>query len=95
MIFNLTWMNGFLLASMVIYFVFDFIDKRNIKDEREELIRLKSFEVVQKITILSLLVLSFACLFFPLLDGRLVILIIIMANLYSEIIAKIYLRNKL
>lgn len=86
--------NILILVSILIYFIFDYFDGRQVKDERYEFIRLKSFEFVQKTTLFALLALAITYLFIPFISGKLVIMILILASLYGEIGAKLYLRRK-
>lgn len=94
-------MNDFLIIRMVvlisifIYLGFDYWDGKQIKDEREELIRLKSLEFAHKATIATLAVLGFLYLFYPWIETLYVFLAMILASLYTEIAGKIYYRNKL
>ena len=83
------------LVSVVIYLAVDFMDGKRVKDEREELIQLKSLELAHKASLSTLAVLAFLYLFFPWMDGLYIILIMILAALYTEIFGKIYYRNKL
>lgn len=92
--FYFTWPNIIIFLSVIVYFIYDHFDSKQIKDEREEFIRLKTFEFVQKTTTISLLILSAAYLFTPSIDGLFVIFILILSALYSEIAAKIFYRRK-
>ena len=42
------------LVSVLIYFAFDYFDAKRIRDEREELIRLKTYALLQKLTMLTI-----------------------------------------
>ena len=81
--------------SVMIYFAFDYWDSRHVKDEREELIRLKSLELAHKATLGILSLVTFVFLFYPWLSALYIILPIILAALYTEMAGKIYYRNKL
>jgi len=93
MTFYFTWQNCFIFFSVVIYFFFDYFEGKQIKDEREELIKLKSFEFVQKANTLTLLLLSMAYFFTSYINGLVIIFILILSSLYTEIAAKIYFRK--
>ena len=82
-------------VSIALYLGFDFWDGKRVKDEREELIQLKSLELAHKVTIGTLSLLVIIHLFFAWLNVIYVIQAIILAALYTEVIGKIYYRNKL
>lgn len=88
------WPNIIIFLSVIVYFIYDHFDNKQIKDEREEFIRLKTFEFVQKANTLSLLLLSAVYLFIPFINGMIVIFVLILSSLYTEIAAKIYYRRK-
>jgi hypothetical protein len=83
------------LISVVIYLAVDYIDGKRVKDEREELIQLKSLELAHKASIGTLALLALLYCFFPWMDGLYIILVMILAALYTEIFGKLYYRNKL
>lgn len=91
---NFTIYNVLILASIIIYFIFDFLEKRKIHDEREELIKLKTFELVQKTVTFSILGLSIVNFLYNELTAAIVIVVIILASLYTEIIGKLYFRKR-
>jgi hypothetical protein len=80
--------------SVIIYFCFDYFDSKRIKDEREELIKLKTFEFSQKVALAALTLLSASLMFFPALPGYVAILIFVFAFMYAEIFGKLYFRRK-
>ncbi|MBL6988594.1 MAG: hypothetical protein ISR65_02405 [Bacteriovoracaceae bacterium] len=92
--FYLTTPNVIILLSIVVYFIYDYFDGKQIKDEREELIKLKTFEFVQKANTFALLLLSIAYFFTVYIDGMLIIVVLIVSSLYTEIFAKLYYRKK-
>ena len=83
------------LLSVLIYFVFSFIDGRRVKDEREEMIQLKSLELAHKATLGVLAVTSVIYLFAPWMDALYVIQAIVLSALYTEMFGKIFYRAKL
>jgi len=89
-----TWPNIILIFSLIMYFVFDYFEKKRVKDEREELIRLKTYEFVQKANILALLLLSVAYFFTLSISGVFIIFVLILSSLYTEIAARFYYRKK-
>ncbi|MCM0606250.1 MAG: hypothetical protein KA715_09180 [Xanthomonadaceae bacterium] len=83
------------ILSVAIYLGFDFWDSRRVKDEREELIQLKSLEFAHKATIGMLTLLALIYVFYAELDALYIFLGIILSSLYTEIFGKIYFRRKL
>ncbi len=83
------------IASVVIYLIFDFVDGKRVKDEREELIQLKSLELAHKATLATLTAAALFYLFFPWVNSFYIILALILAALYTEILGKIFYRRKL
>ncbi len=82
------------LASVGLYFAFDFWDSRRIKDEREELIQLKTFELVHKLMMFSLTAIAFVLVYDPFLPSIYTIMVIVLAAMYGEVFAKVYYRTK-
>lgn len=83
------------LVSVAIYMLFDFIDGKRVKDEREELIQLKSLEFSHKATLCVLTLIAGFYMFYPWMSAFTVIVLIVLAALYTEIFAKFYYRKKL
>ena len=91
---NFNFLRLALLVTMAIYFVFEYFDEKQTKDEREELIRLKTFELVHKVTIATLALVAASYLFFPEINALYYIFVLMIAFLYTEIIGKLYFRRK-
>lgn len=91
---NFEFVRWALLASIAIYFVFAFFDSQQVKDEREELIRLKTFELVHRATTSALMVISFVYFCLPSLNAIYPMFMMVLAFLYTEIFGKIYFRRK-
>ncbi len=91
---TLNQMRWLVLVSVVIYFIFEHFDKQMKKDEREELIRLKTFELLQKLNLWALTIL--ACWFFydPGMSAIFPLMALVLTSLYGEIAGKIYFRRK-
>ena len=81
--------------SILIYLVFSFWDRKQLKDEREKLIELKTSEFQSKATLAALIGLAIFYWFNPAMPAWICLLVINVANLYTEIFAKIYLRFKM
>ncbi len=90
-----SWTNIIIFLSVIIYFLYDHFEGKHVKDEREEFIKLKTFEFVQRANTFSLLILSVAYFFTAYINGLLVIFILILSSLYTEIAAKFYYRKKI
>ena len=88
----MTW---FALLSLALYFIADFFDGRRVRDEREEMIGLRSLEFAHKASMVVLTGLSLAYFLRPGFDAQFVILALIASALYGEIFAKFYYRWKL
>ncbi|MCC2678361.1 MAG: hypothetical protein K0R29_937 [Pseudobdellovibrio sp.] len=84
----------FIFASVVIYFIYDYIDKKRIKDEREEFLVLKAFEWMQKISLFCMTLLSVIYLFYPDMPAYVPLIVLVITTMYTEIFAKLYLRRK-
>jgi hypothetical protein len=91
---NLENLRYLTLISVIIYFIFEFLDRKTVKDEREELIRLKTYELMQKLTMWSLTALALSFVFFPEMPAMLPVMILIFASMYGEIAGKLYFRWK-
>ncbi len=87
-------LRSLLLFTLVVYFIYDYFETKQIKDEREELIRLKTFELVHKTTTSTLCVMAVLYFFFPWIPALYPILAVILSFLYTEILGKIYFRRK-
>ncbi|MGZ3712048.1 MAG: hypothetical protein ACXWQO_20255 [Bdellovibrionota bacterium] len=84
-----------IFTSVVIYFVFDFLEGRRLRDEREELIRLKSLELSHKASMATVTGLAFLYLFRPDMSALTPIVAFVIAALYFEMLGKIYFRWQL
>jgi hypothetical protein len=82
------------LISVLIYFAFEYLDKNRIKDEREELIRLKTFELMQKLNIWALTVLALWFFWDPEISAIIPLMALVLTNLYGEIMGKIFYGKK-
>jgi hypothetical protein len=82
------------IISVAIYFCFDYFDGKRVKDEREEFIRLKTFELIHKVTITALTLFSVAVILYPEIPAALAVLVFVFAFMYAEIFGKLYLRSK-
>lgn len=84
----------FIIASVAVYFVFDYFDQKKIKDEREEFIKLKTSEFVQRATLAAVTVIALAYTLAPQMPAFVPIIVIVICSMYSEIVGKIYYRQK-
>jgi len=82
------------VISVVIYFVFEYFDKKTLKDEREELIRLKTFELMQKLNLWALTAMAGVFFFYPEISAIFPLMALVLTSLYGEIFGKIYFRKK-
>lgn len=84
----------FIFCSVFIYFIYDFVERKKIKDEREEFLKLKTFELVQKVTLFTVSLLTIAYFLFPQMPAFVPIILIVICSMYTEMIGKAYLRRK-
>jgi hypothetical protein len=82
------------LISVIIYFIFEYFDKKVVKDEREELIRLKTFEWLQKLNLWTVTVLAWWFFYDPGMSAIIPLMALVLTSLYGEIAGKIYFRRK-
>ncbi len=94
MSFNFSIIQFFIIASVGIYFVFDYFDQKKIKDEREEFIKLKTSEFVQKATLAAITLIAIAYALAPQMPAFVPIIVIVICSMYSEILGKLYFRQK-
>ena len=92
---DFVFLRPILFISILIYFIFEHFDSKQVKDEREELIRLKTNELVHRVTTLTVSAFALLYFFFPWMNALYPILAIIFSFLYTEIIGKIYFRRKI
>jgi hypothetical protein len=84
----------FLYSAMLGSLIFWYFDKKIVKDEREEMIRLKALELTSKIqgwTIFGVVV--YMDLFSSITSKRLIVIMLIL-SFYVEIFGKLYYRRK-
>lgn len=86
--------NVIIFLSIAVYLVYDHYDAKRVSDEREEFLKLKTFDVVQKVNTFTLLFLAILYFFIPNISGPIVISVLIVSSLYTEIFAKLYFRKK-
>lgn len=84
----------FIFASVVIYFIYDYFDQKKIKDEREEFLKLKTFEFVQKVTLFCVTLLAVSYFLYSDMPAYVPIMVIVICSMYAEIFGKMYLRRK-
>jgi len=92
--FEFSYPKCFILLSIIPYIVYHFTNCAKIKDERDEYISLQAFKIVQRVTIIALLIMAALNFFYKGLDAQLVLTVTIVASLYSEMIARWALRCK-
>lgn len=91
----ITWLQTILILSVAAYFIFDFFDGKRVHDEREELIRMKTYKFVQRTSSWSIVGLTFLYIFDRHQPAIIFLVAIVLASLYSEIAGKLYWRSKL
>ncbi len=94
-LFSLIFIKCFTLVSLIVYFVFSHFDGKNIKDEREELIQLKTFALMLRLSLTALTILSCLIFFMPTLSASVPIFVFMITIVYGEIFGKAYYRKTL
>jgi hypothetical protein len=84
-----------LILSLVAYFIFDSFEDRRVRDEREELIRLKTHRFVQKVSSYSLCALTVLYIYDREQPAIVFLVAMVLASLYSEIAGRLYWRSRL
>jgi hypothetical protein len=82
-------------ASVILYLVFDYLNSKRVKDEREELIQLKSLELSHKVTLSVLAISALVYLVNPAMNALFVIQGLVLSALYTEILGKVFYRSRL
>lgn len=88
----LKWMT---FAGVGFSLIFDYFDSRRLRDERENLIRLKAFELTHKILQAVLLLLAISLLVWGEPTAPAAVVLVVMAALYGEIFSKWWFRRQL
>lgn len=83
------------ILSIAIYLAFSFWDRKQIKDERQQLIELKTSELQSRITLYALIGLALYYWLNPEMPAWICLLVINFAHLYTEIFGKLYLRTRM
>ena len=91
---NFNFLRLALLVTGGIYFIFEYFDEKQTNDEREELIRLKTFELVHKVTVTALCLVAGSYVFFPEMNALYPLLALMFSFFYTEIFGKLYFRRK-
>ncbi len=91
---NFNLLRLIILLTVIIYYVFEYFDEKQIADEREKLIQLKTYELVHKVTTAALLLVAVTYVLIPTMNALIPVLVLVFAFLYTEIIGKIYYRKK-
>ncbi|MBL7687171.1 MAG: hypothetical protein JNJ49_03980 [Bdellovibrionaceae bacterium] len=82
------------LFTVVVYFAFSYFDTKSVKDEREELIRLKTFELMQKLTVWTLVIIAASLAIWPETPAIFPVMALVVSSMYTEVFGKIYYRKK-
>jgi hypothetical protein len=86
------WQVVVLFGSVLLYGFFDFFDKQRVQDEREEWLRLKTANLLQKLNLISITLLSIYLYIEPEFSAYACIQVFILSSLYGEIFGKLYYR---
>ena len=92
---NLNWMQITIIVCTAIYLVIELLTRNEIKDERYQLIELKTQALVSKLTATALVLISIVYIFYPATEGLYLLFFLAMTFLATEILAKQYYKQKL
>ncbi len=92
---TLNWMQITIITCTAIYMVIELLTRNEIKDERYQLIELKTQALVSKLTATALVLISTVYIFYPATEGLYLLFFLSMTFLSTEILAKQYYKNKL
>lgn len=82
------------IVSVAIYFIFNYFDEKNIKDEREELIRLKTYEFMHRLVMTAITIIAAGFIFYPEMHAIYPVMLIVVCAMYGEIFGKWFYRRK-
>ncbi|OYZ23473.1 MAG: hypothetical protein B7Y39_04790 [Bdellovibrio sp. 28-41-41] len=92
---TLNWMQITIITCTAIYLIIELLTRNEIKDERYQLIELKTQALVSKLTATALVLISTVYIFYPATEGLYLLFFLAMTFLATEILAKQYYKNKL
>lgn len=92
---TLKWMQICIIICTAIYLVIEFLNRNEIKDERYQMIELKTQALVSKLTAAALVLISLVYIFYPDTEGLYLLFFLAMTFLSTEILAKQYYKQKL
>ncbi len=91
-------LNGMQIAIIVctaLYLVMEFLNRKEIKDERYQLIELKTQALVSRLTSGVLVLISLLYIIAPDTEGLHLLFLLSMTFLLSEILGRLYYKQKL
>lgn len=92
---TLNWMQICIIACTSIYLAIEFLNRNEIKDERYQMIELKTQALVSKLTAAALVLISLVYIFYPDTEGLYLLFFLAMTFLSTEILARQYYKQKL
>ena len=95
MILALNWMQIAIIACTLLFLTIEFLGRNEIKDERFQLIELKTQALVSRGTSTALVLISILYIFYPDTDGLILLFFLSMTFLSTEILGKLYYKQKL
>lgn len=84
-----------LILSLIAYFVFDAFEDRRVQDEREELIRLKTYRLVQRVSSWTICGLTLLYIYDREQPAIVFLVAMVLATLYSEILGRVFYRSRI
>ena len=92
---DLIWLRYIAVFTVLVYFAFEYYDRKTLIDEREELIRLKTSDLTQKLTTWTATALAILFAVYPMMSAIFPIMAVVLAALYGDIAGKLYYRNNM
>ncbi|GEM_PF-3530004 len=92
---TLNWMQICIITCTAIYLAIEFLNRNEVKDERHQMIELKTQALVSKLTAAALVLISLVYIFYPDTEGIYLLFFLAMTFLSTEILARQYYKQKL
>lgn len=91
----LNWMQIAIITCTLIYLALEFINRKELKDERYHLIELKTQALVSRATSSALVLISVLYIFYPDTEGLYLLFLLSMTFLSCEVLGRLYYKQKL
>lgn len=92
---TLNWMQLAIIASTAIYMAIEFLNRKEIKDERYHLIELKTQALVSRATSTTLVLISLVYIFYPDTNALYLLFALSTTFLTAEVIGKLIYKSRI